>query len=262
MTEHAYEFTHAITRLPASSIVHGLRAEDVGNPDYGQMLQDHAHYVSTLREAGAVVTELPALEAYPDAVFVEDVALCLPGVAILMQPGAASRRGEVGEMAPTLREAYDEVLSIEGPGFIEGGDILITAKEILVGRSERTDAAGVAELAAIVSNRGYRLREVMTPEGVLHFKTDCSLLDAETILSTKRLAASGCFENYRVIHTCDGEEAAANSIRFNHLLLMPAGFPATRERLQAEGYEVREINNSECAKLDGGMSCLSLRFQA
>jgi dimethylargininase len=254
LTEHAYEFTHAITRLPASSIVHGLRAEDVGNPDHAQMLQDHAHYVSTLHEAGAVVTELPALEAY--------LALCLPGVAILMRPGAASRRGEVGEMESTLREVYDEVLSIDGPGFIEGGDILITAKEILVGRSERTDAAGVAELAAIVSDRGYRLREVMTPEGVLHFKTDCSLLDAETILSTKRLAASGCFENYRVIHTCDGEEAAANSIRFNHLLLMPAGFPATRERLQAEGYEVREINNSECAKLDGGMSCLSLRFQA
>jgi dimethylargininase len=118
----------------------------------------------------------------------------------------------------------------------------------------------VAELATIVSQWGYRLREVMTPEGVLHFKTDCSLLDAETILSTRRLDASGCFDNYRVIHTCDGEEAAANSIRFNHLVLMPAGFPGTRERLQAEGYEVREINNSECAKLDGGMSCLSLRF--
>jgi len=262
LTEHSYEFTHAITRLPASSIVHGLRAEDVGNPDHAQMLQDHAHYVSTLQEAGAMVTELPALEAYPDAVFVEDVALCLPEVAILMRPGAVSRLGEVGEMESTLRDKYDEVLTIKGPGFIEGGDILTTAKEILVGRSERTDAAGVAELAAIVSNWGYRLREVMTPEGVLHFKTDCSLLDAETILSTKRLDASGCFADYRVIHTYDGEEAAANSIRFNQLVLMPAGFPSTRERLQAEGYDVREINNSECAKLDGGMSCLSLRFQA
>jgi dimethylargininase len=260
LTEHSYEFTRAVTRLPAESIVHGLRAEDVGNPDLEQMLQDHAHYVATLKEAGARVTELSALESYPDAVFVEDVALCLPEAAILMRPGAASRRGEVDEMESTLRDAYNEVFNIKGPGFIEGGDILTTAQEILVGRSERTDAAGVAELSAIVSSWGYRLREVMTPEGVLHFKTDCSLLDAETILSTKRLDASGCFANYRVIHTCDGEEAAANSIRFNHLVLMPAGFPGTRERLQAEGYEVREINNSECAKLDGGMSCLSLRF--
>ena len=260
MSESSYEFTRAITRRPAPGIVHGLRAEDTGDPDFEQMLQDHAHYVATLQQAGAVVTELAALEVFPDSVFVEDVALCLPEVAILMRPGAPSRAGEVAQMAPVLRDMFEQVIAIEGPGFIEGGDILTTAQEILVGRSERTDAAGVAELATIVGNWGYRLREVMTPEGVLHFKTDCSLLDAETILSTKRLDASGCFANYRVIHTCDGEEAAANSIRFNQLLLMPAGFPATCERLQAAGYEVREINNSECAKLDGGMSCLSLRF--
>jgi dimethylargininase len=260
LTEPSYEFTRAITRLPAHSIVNGLRAEDVGNPDHEQMLKDHAHYVATLKEAGASVTELPAVEAYPDSVFVEDVALCLPEVAILMRPGAPSRLGEVGEMAPVLRDVYEQVLAIEGPGFIEGGDILTTSREILVGRSARTDKAGVAGLAEIVGQFGYQLREVMTPEGVLHFKTDCSLLDAETILSTKRLDASGCFENYRVIHTCDGEEAAANTIRFNQLVLMPAGFPRTRERLVEAGYDIREINNSECARLVGGRSCLSLRF--
>ena len=260
MSEPSYEFTRAITRLPAQSIVDGLRAEDLGNPDHAQMLSDHAHYVATLEEAGASVTELPAVEAYPDSVFVEDVALCLPEVAVLMRPGAPSRLGEVGEMAPVLRDFYDQVLEIEEPGFIEGGDILTTPREILVGRSARTDRAGVAALAEIVSRFGYRLREVMTPEGVLHFKTDCSLLDAETILSTRRLDASGCFENYRVIHTCDGEEAAANTIRFNQFVVMPAGFPRTRDRLLEAGYEVREINNSECARLDGGMSCLSLRF--
>ena len=260
MTEPSYEFTRAIIRAPARSIVHGLRAEDLGNPDHDQMLQDHAHYVATLREAGADVTELSALEAWPDSVFVEDVALCLPEGAILMRPGAPSRAGEVAEMAPVLRDVYEQLFAIEGPGFIEGGDILTTSKEILVGRSARTDAAGIAELAQIVARWDYPVREVMTPAGVLHFKTDCSLLDAETILSTRRLDASGCFDGYRVIHTSEGEEAAANSIRFNHLVLMPAGFPRTCERLVAEGFEVREINNSECAKLDGGMSCLSLRF--
>jgi dimethylargininase len=107
LTEHCYEFTSAITRLPAASIVRGLRAEDVGDPDYEQMLRDHAHYVATLKEAGARVTELSALQAFPDAVFVEDVALCLPEAAILMRPGAASRRGEVGEMESTLRDVYD-----------------------------------------------------------------------------------------------------------------------------------------------------------
>ena len=118
----------------------------------------------------------------------------------------------------------------------------------------------MAELHKLVKDWGYQVREVMTPEGVLHFKTDCSLLDADTILSTKRLAASGCFEGYRVLYTAEGEEAAANSIRFNQFVIMPAGFPKTAAMLRDEGFEVREINNTECAKIDGGMSCLSLRL--
>jgi len=260
MTEHSYEFTRAITRKPSRSIVDGLRATDIGTPDLAKMLKDHALYVATLREAGARVIELPALQDYPDAVFVEDTALCLPEGAILMRSSAPSRAGEVAEMADALRAEYDELRAITGPGFIEGGDILTTAKEILVGRSARTDAAGVAELARLVADWGYRVREVVTPEGVLHFKTDCSLLDGQTILATKRLDASGCFKDYRVIHTADGEEAAANAIRFNQFVLMPAGFPKTAEKLRSNGYELREIGNVECAKLDGGMSCLSLRF--
>jgi dimethylargininase len=260
MTNPSFEFSRAITRRPASSIINGLRAEDIGTPDLEQMLADHAHYVATLKKTGAEVIELPPLDDYPDAVFVEDTALCLPQGAILMRPGAPSRMGEVAEMEPTLRAVYDDVRQINGPGHIEGGDILITGREVLVGRSNRTDAAGVAELAGILAEWGHTLREVFTPPGVLHFKTDCSLLDGETILSTKRLDASGCFEGYRVLHVAEGEEAAANSIRFNQYVVCPAGFPRTAEMLNRAGYEVVEINNSECAKLDGGMSCLSLRF--
>jgi dimethylargininase len=260
MTDPTYEFTRAVTRRPSASIVHGLRAEDLGTPDLAKMEEAHAHYVATLKKTGAEVIELPALEEYPDAVFVEDTALCLPQGAVMMRPGAPTRMGEVAEMEPTLRRLYDDVRRIEGPGHIEGGDILVTGREILVGRSDRTDAAGVAELAEIVSDWGHKLREVFTPPGVLHFKTDCSLLDGETILATKRLDASGCFEGYRVLHTAEGEEAAANSIRFNQFVLCPAGFPRTAEMLSNAGYEVVEISNSECAKLDGGMSCLSLRF--
>ncbi|MDA5093707.1 arginine deiminase family protein [Aliiroseovarius sp. KMU-50] len=260
MTNTTFEFSRAITRRPAASIVDGLRAEHIGTPDLAQMLADHAHYVATLKRTGAEVIELPPLDDYPDGVFVEDTALCLPQGAILMRPGAPSRMGEVDEMETALRQVYGDVRRIEGPGHIEGGDILVTDREILVGRSARTDAAGVAELLSIISDWGHSLREVFTPPGVLHFKTDCSLLDGETILSTKRLEASGCFEGYRVINTAEGEEAAANTIRFNELVLMPAGFPRTAETLDKAGFEVVEINNSECAKLDGGMSCLSLRF--
>ena len=140
------------------------------------------------------------------------------------------------------------------PGFLIGG---VPGN---FGLSARTDMAGVAEFISLVDRWGYTVRVVDTPPDVLHFKTDCSLLDADTILSTKKLDASGCFAGYKVIHTVEGEEACANTIRFNNLVVMPAGFPRTRDKLISAGYDVREVGNSEAAKLDGGMSCLSLRF--
>ncbi|WP_151717228.1 arginine deiminase family protein [Gemmobacter serpentinus] len=261
MTDRSFRFTHAITRRPATSIIAGLRAVDTGNPDLALMQAHHADYITTLRAAGATVIELAALEEYPDSVFVEDTALCLSEGAVIMRPGAPSRLGEAAEMAPNLASLYGDLRVIAEPGsFIEGGDILMTETEILVGRSARTNAAGIAELARLTADWGAVVREVHTPPGVLHFKTDCSLMDAETILSTKRLSDSGCFNGYRLIDVAEGEEAAANAIRFNDLVLMAAGFPRTRDRLLAAGYDVREIGNSECAKIDGGMSCLSLRF--
>lgn len=260
MKNPSFEFARAITRRPAASIVDGLRAEDTGTPSLAGMLAAHETYVAALKSTGAEVIELEPLKDFADAVFVEDTALCLPQGAILMRPGAPSRLGEVAEMAPTLRACYEDVREIKGPGHIEGGDILVTGSEILVGRSARTDAAGVAELAEIAAEWGHALREVFTPPGVLHFKTDCSLMDAETILSTKRLSASGCFEGYKILDVAEGEEAAANAIRFNNLVLFPAGFPRTAEMLDKAGFEVVEIDNRDCAKLDGGMSCLSLRF--
>ncbi len=261
MSERSFRFTHAITRRPSASITRGLRAVDTGNPDLALMRAHHTAYIATLRETGATVIELDALDAYPDSVFVEDTALCLPEGAVIMRPGAPSRLGEAAEMAPHLEALYGEVRRIAGEAsFIEGGDILMTETEILVGRSARTNAEGIAELARLTADWGETVREVHTPPGVLHFKTDCSLLDAETILATTRLSASGCFAGYRLIDVAEGEEAAANTIRFNDLVLMPAGFPRTRDRLLAAGYALREIGNSECAKIDGGMSCLSLRF--
>ena len=260
MENPTFEFKHAITRRPAASIVDGLRAVDIGTPDLMRMQAAHDAYVATLRETGAQVVELAALETFPDSVFVEDTALCLPKGAILMRPGAPSRAGEVAEMAPALHAHFQDVREITGPGHIEGGDILTTAKEILVGLSDRTDQAGVDEVSELVADWGCTVRTVTIPDGVLHFKTDCSVLDNDTILSTQRLETSGCFTDYNVIHTCEGEEAAANAIRFNQFVIMAAGFPKTAKRLRDAGYGVREIDNTECAKLDGGMSCLSLRF--
>lgn len=260
MSARSYTFSHAVTRKPCKAVVEGLRAVDTGTPDLALFEQHHADYILALKATGAEVVTLEALEEFPDSVFVEDAALCLPEGAIAMRPGAPSRLREAEAMAPILAEIYGSVQTIAGPGFIDGGDILVTEREILVGTSARTDSRGIEELRQIVAPWGYTVRELKTPEGVLHFKTDCSLLDENTILSTERLAKSGCFEGYQVILTAEGEEACANAIRFNELVIMPDGFPETEARLVEAGYNVRKVGNTEAAKLDGGMSCLSLRF--
>lgn len=250
----------AVTRMPADSAVNGLRAVDQGQPDIIQMRNDHTDYCAALASTGAKIINLPPLDEFPDAQFVEDTALCLPEGVIFMAPGAESRRGEVACMQKDIAHLFGEVHHIDPPAFIEGGDILVTGREILVGLSDRTNPAGISALGAIVSRWGYQLREVKTPPGVLHFKTDCALLDDHVVLATSRLASSGCFDGYDVILTAEGEEAAANCIRFNDLVIMPAGFAATEARIKAAGFDLRTVNNSECAKIDGGMSCLSLRF--
>jgi dimethylargininase len=260
MPERSFRFTHAIIRTPPASAVNGLRAEDVGNPDVGVMMAHHDSYVHALTQAGLEVRVLDALEDFPDSLFVEDTALCLHEGAIVLRPGAPTRFGESLAMTPHLEEVYTEVRTLQGPGFIEGGDILTTESEILVGKSERTNSEGIEELRRTVADWGYTVREVTTPPGVLHFKSDCSLLDESTILSTPRLSQSGCFEGYTVIDVAEGEEPAANSIRVNDVVFMPRGFPLTTERVREAGFVVIELENSECQKIDGGLSCLSLRF--
>jgi len=261
VSARSYTSTHAITRRLSVTITQGLQSADHGTPILELFERHHADYVAALESTGARVTTLEPLDDFPDSTFVEDAALCLPEGAIAMRPGAPSRLGEAAVMSETLKTFYDQVLTINGPGFIDGGDVLVTEREILVGTSARTDSAGINELRSLVDRWGYSVRELQTPEGVLHFKTDCSLLDENTILSTKRLAQSGCFEGYDVIVVAEGEEACANSIRFNDLILMPEGFPKTEEILRQAGYKnIRRIGNTEAAKLDGGMSCLSLRF--
>ncbi len=260
MPERSFRFTHAITRRPPVSAIHGLRAENVGNPDIDLLMRHHEAYVAELRQAGAEVSVLDALEEFPDSLFVEDTALCLPEGAVVLRPGAPSRFGESMAMAPHLKDLYSDVRHLAGPGFIEGGDILTTESEILVGKSDRTNSAGIGELQRAVADWGYTVREVKTPPGVLHFKSDCSLLDGSTILSTPRLGATGCFEGYTVIDVAEGEEPAANSIRVNDVVFMPSGFPVTAQRVRTAGFVVIELENSECQKIDGGLSCLSLRF--
>lgn len=255
-----YEFNAAIVREPARSVINGLRADDRGNPTFDGVKAEHAAYIAALRTAGVEVTVLPALENFPDSIFVEDPALVFPEGAVLLRPGAETRVNETPEIAPTLRRMFETVLDLPSPGFADGGDVLTTPKSVMIGLSARTDRAGAEGLIASLAKLGRKGEIVQTPEGVLHFKSDCSLLDSETMLSTKRLARSGVFKAFREVLIPEGEEPAANASRVNDVVMVGADYPRTIEMLDKLGYKVVALKTTEIGKIDAGLSCMSLRW--
>jgi dimethylargininase len=259
MSRSVFHFNSIIVRSPSRSVVDGLRAEDRSSPSYEGVKAEHDAYVEAMRAAGVKVTALPPLEAFPDSIFVEDPALVFTEGAILLRPGAATRVKEVEEIAPTLRQMFETVLDLS-EGYADGGDVLTTRESVMIGLSARTDRAGAEALRGCLEKLGRRSEIVATPEGVLHFKTDCSLLDDETILSTNRLARSGVFENFRQMIIPEGEEPAANALRVNDVVMVGSDFPRTIEMLDRAGYKVVPLKTTEIGKIDAGLSCMSLRW--
>lgn len=254
----SYSFSRALVRNPACTVAGGLRAVDAGDPDFALFRDEHDHYCRALAAAGLDVVRLPPLDDYPDSVFVEDPALVLPEAAILLRPGAPSRAGEGAHIAAALRDFRPLVSVTEG--HVDGGDILVTDSEVIVGLSARTDRTGFEALRRRLETWGYAVRCVTPPDGLLHLKTGCSLLDGRTILATRAVAASGLFDGYDLIELPAGEEAAANAIRVNGQVLVSAGHERTVRMLARQGYQVSAIPTSQASLLDGGLSCMSLRF--
>lgn len=254
-----FEFTSAIVRRPGASVVDGLRAVDTGSPSAEGVRAEHDAYIAGFERAGVKVTVLDPLEAYPDSVFVEDPALVYREAAILLRPGVASRAGEVAAIAPALRARFETVMELD-TGHVDGGDVLTTPDAVMIGLSARTDQAGAEALIECLARIGRRGEIFQTPDNVLHFKSDCALLDDTTILSTQRLAGSGAFERFRQILTPPGEEAAANALRVNDTVFVGADYPGTIELLRSGGYHVAPLPISEIVKIDAGLSCMSLRW--
>lgn len=256
-----YDFNAAIVRTPGRSVVGGLRADDRGDPTYEGVRAEHDAYVAAMQAAGVEVTVLPALEQFPDSIFVEDPALVFPEGAILLRPGAKTRLDETREIEPVLRSKFETVIDLPSPGYADGGDVLTTPDAVMIGISARTDRAGANGLVESLAKLGRKGRIVETPKGVLHFKTDCSLLDEETVIATHRLAGSGFFNGLREVVVPRGEEAAANALRVNDTVFVGSDFPRTIELLDGLGYKVVALKTSEIGKIDAGLSCMSLRWR-
>ena len=242
------------------SVTLGLRDGSGPDPSARIFTQQHAAYISALKSAGVRVDELSSLEDFPDSVFVEDSALCLKDAAIILRPGAPSRFGEAQHMRSVLERHFSRVIELKGSGFVDGGDVLLSDSDAFIGLSARTDQAGLEELSSVLAEFSYRTVKVETPASILHFKTECGLLDSQTIFSTRKLAALGCFDNYRVVEVPEGEEGAANIVRMNDVVFVSDGYPRSKELLESRGYNVLVLDTSEAAKVDGGLSCMSLRF--
>jgi len=254
-----FDFNSAIVRLPGKSVVNGLRAKPGPAPVFAKLLDEHAAYVEALRHAGVRVSVLEALEQFPDSIFVEDPALVFSQGAVLLRPGAPSRASEAEALAPALAARFPELLRLTD-GHADGGDILVTPKLTFIGLSARTDETGAAALQSLLETLGIASRVVRTPRGTLHLKSDCSLIDEDTVLATEGLENSGLFGGLKVLCVPRDEHAAANAVRVNDVVLVRAGCPRTADMLTHHGLKVVPLTVTEVARIDAGLSCMSLRW--
>jgi dimethylargininase len=216
----------------------------------------HREYTQALQSLGCTLEWLPPLPQCPDGVFVEDTAVVLPEIAVVTRPGATSRRSESASVALSLGQRA-RISVIAEPGCLEGGDVLHVARTLHIGASGRTNAAGIAQLTALLRPSGYRVAQVSLT-GCLHLKSACSFIPPEVLLVNPHWVDPATFGPLRVIEVDEREPHAANTLTIGGTTLMSAAYPHTRDRLEAVGVGTRALEVSELHKAEGGVTCMSL----
>lgn len=262
MIESAAHFARAIVCPPADSYANGLTNAALGPPDLGLARHQHAAYCAALQQLGVQLTVLPAASAYPDSTFVEDTAIVTAKGLILCRPGASSRAGEIHSMRAALQQllAHD-VAEITEPGTVDGGDICQAGNHFFIGLSARTNDAGADQLGRWLHGKGYTSStiSIRNDPTLLHLKSGLTWLGGTHLLVAPALAQRAVLANYDLIVTAPGEDYSANAVLMNGTVLMAAGYPETAARVVAHGHRVLTLEMSEFQKMDGGLSCLSIR---
>lgn len=252
-------FNHAIVRKPCRNMVNGLTAANLGKPHYDLACEQHQNYIDALKSCGLKVDVLEADEDYPDSTFIEDVALLTPHCVIITIPGANSRKGEVDGVIETIEKHFDNIEFIQEPGTVEPGDIMMVGDHYYIGISERTNLEGARQMREILEKYQLKTTNVELKE-MLHLKTGLAYLEHNNLVATGEFLFNKTFDAFNLIGVEDQESYAANCIWVNDKVIVPKGYPNTKKKIEQLGYQSIEVDVSEFRKLDGGLSCLSLRF--
>lgn len=256
-------FRKAIVREPCSNFADGLTSVELGPPDFERALGQHEAYCKALESCGLEIIRLAPDEKFPDSTFVEDTAVLTARGAVITRPGAASRLGEIHAIEPVLHQHYGEVKFIREPGTADGGDVCEAGEHFFIGVSRRTNEEGAKQLARVLESFGYSssLIDIRGISNILHLKSGLAYLGGTNLLMIEDLILSDEeFCRYSLSCIRSDEAYAANCLTLNGKVLVAAGFETTKRHLEHLGYETIALEMSEFQKMDGGLSCLSLRF--
>lgn len=253
-------FKNAIVRRPGHSLVDGITsAPELGKPDYGLAIKQHDAYIEALKSCGVGVIVLKADERFPDSCFVEDVAVCTKKLAVITNPGVSSRKDEEKEIIEVIKKYYNDIEYIKRPGTLEGGDVMMVKDHFYIGLSKRTNREGAEQLIKALGKYGMSGSIVEISE-MLHLKSGLAYLEDNVLLVAGEFINNIEFKKFNKIVIDEEETYSANCIRVNDYVLVPAGYTKTKEKIKAAGFKVIVVDTSEYRKVNGGLSCLSLRF--
>lgn len=225
--------------------------------DVGRARAQHDRYEQALRDAGCRVQRLPTTDDLPDSVFVEDQAIVVDEVAVITRPGAESRRAEGPAIVEALKP-HRRLVFLTAPATLDGGDVLVAGKDVFVGRSSRTNDAGIVQLRDALAPHGYRVT-ALTVTGCLHLKSAITAPTDDTFLVNPAWLTEPP-PGRRILPVDPREPHAANVLRIGDQLIVPASFPATVERLVQLGCKVNAVDVGELQKAEGAVTCCSLIF--